>query len=247
MENISSQLSTKEIKNNLIHMDLKFDSLSEYLGNFANVINQHAVMLNSLDQDTKKKSYQIDIADSLKQIANQFSLHDQKFKNSVDLQITGLMPETREDALVASTNLFSNKTNEMGQSLHWLYHRNVELEKRLNQQEQKITELVETKMDISRAKEKFSEFRSDIMGVIDGLNKKIYTSIEEQRNIFREEYDDLQKRICHCEDKTMHKIKKCKKLLKDKVDKKYVDGHFAHLEEKHQSDLDKFNEDNVAL
>ena len=152
-------------------MDLKFDSLSEYLGNFANVINQHAVMLNSLDQDTKKKSYQIDIADSLKQIANQFSLHDQKFKNSVDLQITGLMPETREDALVASTNLFSNKTNEMGQSLHWLYHRNVELEKRLNQQEQKITELVETKMDISRAKEKFSEFRSDIMGVIDGLNK----------------------------------------------------------------------------
>ena len=63
--------------------------------------------------------------------------------------------------------------------------------------------LSQTKVDTSTMKQEFKDFRGDIMNVIDNLNQKVYSSLEEQRNVFRNEYDDLRKRICKAEDNTM--------------------------------------------
>jgi len=56
----------------------------------------------------------------------------------------------------------------------------------------------------------------------------VFTSLEDQRNVFRAETDELRNRICKCEDFTIPEIRKCKLLMEEKIDKTYVEQHFTH-------------------
>lgn len=210
MENIDQSLHADTNPVNLMSMDLQFDTLNSYLHNFSNVVNQHGMMLNSLNKEVEKKSYKIDIQEGFLSLSSVVKWLPAQFKNAVETSLSGLLSEPVDYPLQASSNHAANKFNEAITAINYLYKRNTELESRVETSEHKIKELYEKKSDIVDVDEKLGLLRKDFGVSMAKMNDKWYQSLEDQRITFRGEYDHLKK---HIEDNKHHlkkKIEDCK-------------------------------------
>ena len=57
-------------------LDLKFDTLNDYLLNLGQVINQHANMLNNMDKNVLRKMEHPDVAACFDKIADNITLNN---------------------------------------------------------------------------------------------------------------------------------------------------------------------------
>jgi predicted nuclease with TOPRIM domain len=247
LENIDQSLHADVNPVNLMSMDLQFDTLNTYLHNFSNVVNQHGMMLNSLNKQVEKKSYKIDIQEGFLSLGSVVKWVPAQFKNAVETGLSGLLSEPVDYPLQASSNNAANKFNEAITAINYLYKRNVDLEARVETSEHKIKELYEKKSDIVDVDEKLGLLRKDFGVSIGKMNDKWYASLEEQRVTFRGEYDHLKR---HIEDNKHHlekKIKKCEAKIEDRCSKDWAEEKFDRLEGRLDSDLEAFNMDNQSL
>ena len=86
MIEVSANMSAIEIKKNLMTLDLRFDTLAEYLSNFSTVVNQHAGMLNAIRDDVALKATKKEVGGSLRGIAKAHKHKDKQLINLIKMQ-----------------------------------------------------------------------------------------------------------------------------------------------------------------
>ena len=174
-EEKTSLMSSTQVQKKLMTFDLRFDTLSEFLSNFAMVINQHANILNSMYDDSTKKATKKELSGCFKKSAETFSIIDDEFNKQVLLQLKAQRPivltDSLEDKVKASSNHMANRMDESKVAFSLLFNQNRELFDRLDRAEQTIRNLNETKADIFYTEQKIDKLRSEMYVKVDEVQK----------------------------------------------------------------------------
>jgi hypothetical protein len=157
--------------------DLRFDTLSEYLSNFASVINRHANILNSLYEDSTKKATKKQLTSCFKQSAETFDIIDADFSKQVTLQMKPLrnilVGESLDDKVKGSSNYMANRMDQSKVAFNLLFNQNRELFDRLEKAEQRIKNLQDSKADMFYVEEKIDRLRSELYDKTDEVQKVV--------------------------------------------------------------------------
>lgn len=174
---MTSTLNSKQLHKKLMTFDLRFDTLSEYLSNFAQVINHHATLLNGMHEDSKKKATKMELAKSLKQPADTFDIIDPEFDQQVRLQLTQVRPthisDSLEDRVRASSNNLANKMDKSKTAFSLLFNQNLDLFERLRVAENQIRILHDTKADTIYVQEKVDRLLNEMHDKTDLVQKVV--------------------------------------------------------------------------
>ena len=134
----TSMLNKQQLQKKLMTFDLRFDTLSEYLSNFSQVINQHASILNALYEDSTKKATKKELAVSIRKPGETFDIVPPEFSQQVTLQLKGIRPielsDTLEDKIKASSNLLANRMDQAKVGLGLLFGQNRSEERRVGKE-----------------------------------------------------------------------------------------------------------------
>ena len=167
----TSALNRQQLQKKLMTFDLRFDTLSEYLSNFAQVINQHAGILNALYEDSTKKATKKELSKSLKTPGDTFDIIPPEFAQQVVLQLKGIRPvhisDDPEDMIKASSNLLANRMDQAKVGLGLLFNQNQELFDRLEKAENTIRELNDKKADVLYVEQKIDRLRAELYNKTD--------------------------------------------------------------------------------
>lgn len=162
----TTALDKQQLQKKLMTFDLRFDTLSEYLSNFAMVINQHAGILNALYEDSTKKATKKELAVSLRKPGETFDIVPPEFSQQVTLQLKTIRPvevgESLEDKIKGSSNLLSNRMDQAKVGLGLLFNQNQELFERLEKAEYGIRELNDKKADLTYLEQKNDRLRAEM-------------------------------------------------------------------------------------
>lgn len=171
----TSSLNRQQLHTKLMTFDLRFDTLSEYLSNFAQVINHHASLINGLHDDSRKKATKKELAVSLKQPAEAFDIVDPEFNTQVKLNGKAPRPtdmnESLEDRIKGSTNNLSNKMDQSKVAFSLLFNQNLELFSRLERAENRIKDLDETKTSYKYVDKQYDQIRNLLFDKTDQVQK----------------------------------------------------------------------------
>lgn len=246
MVELTAKMTPTDIKKNLMSLDLKFDTLSEYLCNFANVVNQHATMLNTLKKDVEVKCYREEIGKSFTEFAKAQRIRDKQFSKTIKLQERVPKEERLDDVLEAGVNKFINKIDKISTGLDLLYGQNQELFARMNKVEQKTRDLEKNKADTIWVSEKNDMLITLIGDKTNEVQKMCFEKINDNYQKTRKEIDSLFDRIVDCEKKTLMRIRDCEELLKLRASTEYVDNRVDNVKEEVMKLLKGFNNDNSS-
>lgn len=155
--------------------DLRFDTLSEFLSNFALVINQHASILNAMYEDSTKKATKKELSGCFKKTADTFAIIDDDFNKQVMLQLRAPRPinvgDSLEDKVKSMSNHMANKMDESKVAFSLLFNQNLELFDRIEKAEQRIRDLQESKADIFYTEQKVDKLRAEMYTRTDEVQK----------------------------------------------------------------------------
>ena len=155
--------------------DLRFDTLSEFLSNFALVINQHASILNAMYEDSTKKATKKELSGCFKKTADAFAIVDEDFNKQVMLQLKAPRPtsvgESLEDKVKSMSNHMANKMDESKVAFSLLFNQNLELFDRVEKAEQRVRDLQESKADIFYTEQKVDKLRAELYTRADEVQK----------------------------------------------------------------------------
>lgn len=244
MVDLTSNMSAIEIKKNLMTLDLRFDTLSEYLSNFSSVVNQHAGMLNHLTEDVSKKATKKEVGSSFRGIAKAHKHRDKQFINLIKMQERVPKEEVAEDLVKDGKHKMINKMDKTVTALDLLYGQNQELFERLEKVERKTSDMEKTKADLTYVNKKNDMLISLVHEKADEVQKLCFTKIDENYEKTRAEIEKLYARINLCETNTIQRISDCEELLKTRASISYVDKKIVNLNQTVMGMLDGFNSDN---
>lgn len=159
-------LNKVQLQKKLMSFDLRFDTLSEYLSNFSQVINQHASLLGGLQEESQRKATKKELSGCLRKSADTFEIANPEFQQMIMLQIKDTRPvlpnETLVEKVKSSSNHLANRVDQMKTALGLLFGQNKELFERLEKAEQGIRNLRDTKTDQVYTEEKVDQLYSEI-------------------------------------------------------------------------------------
>lgn len=246
LQDLGGKITSHAIKKNLMTMDLRFDTLSEYLMSFSDVINQHGVMLNDVKADTEKKTYIKDLDKYLQVLVDSHHVHDPSFSKKITLQDISRLDEKHYNPTQAISHKMGNKISKMCTGLDLLYTQNEELFDRMERAELRCRQLEETKSDRLELKSQNDKLISLIMTKADEIQKLVFEKIELNYSETRKEIQEMATRVQDCEGKTLEKIRDMEALLKLRASKEYVDTKAEALQEELKRSLEGFNSDNSS-
>lgn len=162
----TQSLNKVQLQKKLMSFDLRFDTLSEYLSNFSQVINQHATLLGHLQDESLKKATKKELSGCLKKSADTFEIPNAEFNQMIFLQIKDSRPLLPNDTLAekvrSTSNHLANRVDQMKTAFSLLFNQNKELFDRLEKAEQGIRNLRDTKTDQVYTEEKVDQLYSEI-------------------------------------------------------------------------------------
>lgn len=168
-------LSSTQLQRKLMTFDLRFDTLSEHLSNFARVINQHASILGSMYDDSQKKATKVELHTSFKKSGDTFDILDDDLLTQVVLQIKNTRQtdfgSSGEEKVKGSSNLLANKLDQAKTAISLLYRQNRELFERMDRAETRIKNLQDSKADIFDMDARIDRLRNEVYEKADEVQK----------------------------------------------------------------------------
>jgi hypothetical protein len=115
---------------NFINMELSFNQLNSYLLNFQKVMNQHAYMINNLQQDVSVKIENQDVSPCFQKLSKNFLVSPPKFRMDMERSMQKIETDQKDD-LKQSCAMMCNQVRMYGEAISYLYKQNTKREQEI--------------------------------------------------------------------------------------------------------------------
>jgi len=241
LEDLSGKITPSSIKKNLMTMDLRFDTLAEYLATFSDVVNQHATMLNDIKKDAEKKVYTDTLNKCLITNTKAFKIKDPDFNRQIVLQEGPHLSETCEDLIEESGNKVANKITKICTALDLLYSQNQELFHRMEAAEKKCVELEKSKASNSELRELDDRLIGLIMAKADEVQKLCFEKMESYYQKISTQVKEVYNKLSSWEIEGKKRLSDLEDEMKRRISQDYVDLRISKIEENFNLTLQGFN------
>ncbi|KAL4432888.1 hypothetical protein ABPG74_014402 [Tetrahymena malaccensis] len=222
---LPSQLNVESQQ--LFQFDLNFDSLKKYLNNIANTINQHAQLINGLQNDVQNKILSKILPDNYKTLHEGMNFANNDMVSNLKKDI-GKLFKAENNPQTQELNKLANKLAMLTQLSSSDSLRTQQLEAKVA----KLEDLISQKVSKDDLKDKHSKLKLAVQNDLSEnktyFEKKIY-ELEKKLLIQLNTYDD---KISDVEKNTLWRIQDCEEIIKKRVTQDYVDNSFSAFQEK---------------
>lgn len=230
---VITPLSLSLSKPQNITPDVKYEHLKQFLDNVTNVINQHAAIINEMQQEIVKKTNDGKLLTALSQISETLTVFDKDLEETAKKSAGKPRNESSGHDFEDFLNRTCNKTAVFSQ-IPTIFAR------KLAGFEEKLRELdaqTSKKLDLAVFKEKWKRQKSHTAAEIKEIKVFSAQKAEEIEKKMRETLGNWEEKLRETEKNTVWRIQDCEELLKKRVNDEFLDSSLRSLEEKLRKSL----------
>lgn len=213
--------------------DVKYEHLKQFLDNVTNVINQHAGIINEMQQEIAKKTNDGKLLTALSQISQDLTLFDQELEGNARKNAGKPKNEASGNEFEDALNKTCNKVALFSQFPGLFAKKLAIFEEKLKDLDAQNAK----KLDFAAFKAKSQRQKSRVATEIKEIKAFSATKAEEIERKVRETLGSWEEKLRETEKNTLWRIQDCEELLKKRVNDELLDSSLRSLEEKLRKSL----------